>query len=313
MAAPLRGTQSLVGQMSWVFNRPSLTAIEAGWRWIFGILFLAVCWMQTQQVLAVVPIESSGLTEIDAQNPWVAAVQLAHVWSLYRPYATGVLHWLAPLAAVAWAIVSGVGRSLVWNRMIPQSELRPHGFRILAMIVLQAAFLLALAATFLAWLRTMVWVAATHIPAIGEPDLVGYACWAIFLSLGFYTAWALISWPLSIAPLLVLLEGLSPISALVQSLKLGKPFTGKLVEINLVMGIVKLALIVLAMVFSAAPLPFSDELGSDALHCITALAAIFYFVASDYFQVVRLKGFLEFWKMFRRGGQGVQLIELGDG
>jgi len=29
------------------------------------------------------------------------------------------------------------------------------------------------------------------------------------------------------------------------------------------------------------------------------LAAIFYLLASDYFQVVRLKGFVEFWKMFR--------------
>jgi hypothetical protein len=34
------------------------------------------------------------------------------------------------------------------------------------------------------------------------------------------------------------------------------------------MGIVKLALIVLAMVFLAAPLPFSDELGGDALHFV---------------------------------------------
>jgi hypothetical protein len=71
------------------------------------------------------------------------------------------------------------------------------------------------------------------------------------------------------------------------------------VEINLVMGIVNLALIVLAMVLSAAPLPFSDELGQGALHGISAIAVVFYLVASDYFQVVRLKGFQEFWKMFR--------------
>jgi hypothetical protein len=121
----------------------------------------------------------------------------------------------------------------------------------------------------------------------------------IFLSLGFFTAWALLSWPFAIAPLLMLLEDCTPAQALARSLRLGKPFTGKLVEINLVMGIVKLALIVLAMVFSAAPLPFSDQLGADALHWITAAAVLFYLVASDYFQVVRLKGFVEFWKMFR--------------
>ena len=100
----------------------------------------------------------------------------------------------------------------------------------------------------------------------------------------------------------MLLEERSALSALGQSLRLGKAFTGKLVEINLVMGIVKLALIVLAMVLSAAPLPFSDQLGPDALHVDRApLATVFYFVASDYFQVVRLKGFVEFWKMFRGG------------
>jgi hypothetical protein len=130
--------------------------------------------------------------------------------------------------------------------------------------------------------------------------------WVIFLSLGFYTAWALVSWPLAIAPLLMLMEGRSAFSSLRESFRLGRSFTAKLVEINLVMGIVKLALIVLAMVLSAAPLPFSDQLGLGALHVLWAVAAVFYLVASDYFQVVRLKGFLEFWKMFRGERAGVQ-------
>ena len=60
-----------------------------------------------------------------------------------------------------------------------------------------------------------------------------------------------------------------------------------------------LALIVLAMVFSAAPLPFSDQLGGDALHLVWAASIVFFVVASDYFQVVQLKGFLEFWKTYR--------------
>ena len=55
----------------------------------------------------------------------------------------------------------------------------------------------------------------------------------------------------------------------------------------MVMGIVNLALIVLAMVLSAAPLPFSDQLGPEALHVVWTAALVFYFVASDYFQVVR--------------------------
>jgi hypothetical protein len=167
------------------------------------------------------------------------------------------------------------------------------------MIALQAAWLALFAAICWGWFRSMQWAAATHIAVAGEPDLIGFSIWAIFLSLGFFTAWAVVCWPVAIAPILMQLEDCNPAQALVRSLRLGKPFTGKVVEINLVMGIVKLALLVLAMVLSAAPLPFSDQLGSDTLHWITAAAAIFYLLACDYFQVVRLKGFIEFWKMFR--------------
>jgi hypothetical protein len=296
VSAPLRGTQSLVGQMGWVFGRPLLIAIEVGWRWVFGVPFLLVCWVEGQKILIVLPLESAGFNSIDSQNPWVAAVQLARAWSLYRPHLIAVLAWLGPVAAAAWVVVSGVGRSLILSRL---DAARRLPFRPLPMMGLQAGWLAFLCATCLGWFRSMEWVAATHITAAGEPDLIGFATWTIFLALGFFTAWALASYALAIAPFVMLLEGCSPFSAIGRSLRLGKAFTGKLVETNLVMGIVNIALIVLAMVLSAVPLPFSDELGSDALHWIDAAAVVFYLVASDYFQMVRLKGFLEFWKLFR--------------
>ena len=299
MAAPLRGTQSLVGQMGWVFDRPSLTALEVAWRWVFGIPFLTLSWMLTLSILSnlsKMEMLSPDLTLIDTQNPWVAAQQLARLGSITQPHVIETALWFLPLAALVWVIVSGVGRGLLLKHMVPSVHFRPA-----AMIVLQAAWLALFAATYWGWLRSMEWAAATHIAIAGEPDLIGYSMWVIFLSLGFFTAWALLSWPFAIAPVLMLLEDCGPTQALARSLQLGKPFASKLVEINLVMGIVKLALFVVAMVLSAAPLPFSDQLGADTLHWITAAAAIFYFVGSDYFQVVRLKGFVEFWKMFRGG------------
>ncbi len=280
--------------MSWVFGRPSLTLLEVAWRWLFGIPMLLVCWMQARQVLAVLPLESAGADNINFQNPWIAAVQCADAWTLYQPHVIAVVAWLAPAAALAYAMLSGLGRSLVMKRMDPHLPFRPA-----AMIVLQAAWLLGLGATCLGWFRTMQWAASTHITPSAEPDLIGYTMWAVFLSLGFFTLWALVSWVLSIAPLLVLLEDISPARALIRSLHLGKAFRGKLVEINLVMGIVKLALIVVAMVFSSVLIPFADQVGVGTLHLEWIVVSVFYFVASDYFQVVRLKGFVEFWRMYR--------------
>jgi hypothetical protein len=293
-SAPLRGTQSLVGQMGWVFARPSLTAIEVAWRWLFGLPFVTVVLFEVSKFLIALPPASSGLSSLDPQNPWVAAVQLSNAWALYQPHLHELLRWLLPAAALVWVLVSALGRNLLLKRIDPALAFRPAG-----MIVLQAAWLALFLFTIWGWLRSMQWVASATITPAAEPDLIGYSMGLIFLSLGFFTAWALVSWAVSIAPLVMLLEKRSPLSALAQSLRLGKPMTAKLVEINLVMGIVKLALLVLAMVLSAAPLPFSDQLGPDALHIVWAAATVFFLVASDYFQVVRLKGFVEFWKMFR--------------
>ncbi len=291
---PLRGTQSVVGQMGWVFTRPSLTAFEVAWRWLFGAPLLAVCWIQMRHIFAELPPESTGLNTLDPSNPWVSSIKLAAAWDMYRPHVVSVLQWLAPIVAIAWIVLSALGRNLVLKRMEPRVPFRP-----LALIALQAAWLGVLVLTGWAWFRSVGWAAATHIGTGDEPDLVGYTMWVIILTLGFFTLWALVSWAVTIAPMLVLLENCSPITALARSLRLGKPFTSKLVEINLVMGIVKLALLVVAMVFSSVLIPFSEEVGAGALHLEWIIVSLFYFIASDYFQVVRLKGFVEFWHVFR--------------
>jgi hypothetical protein len=303
--APVRGTQLLVEHMGEVICRPSLIALEIGWRWLVGIPFLLILGHQAQQILVTHPLENSGFNSIDTQNPWMAVVQLANVWNYYQPPVVAVLRWLLPVFALGWVVASALARNLVLIRLAsipaPNTQTEPVRlpFRPFSMIALHAAWMALLALTLWGWYRSIRWTAATHISAAGEPDLVGYAIWAIFLTLGFFTAWVLVSWVLSVAPLLMLLEKRSALSALGQSLRLGKPFAGKLAEINLVMGIVKLALMVLAMVFSAAPLPFSDQLGSDAMHFVAGMSAIFYLVANDYFQVVRLRAFVEFWRIFR--------------
>ena len=297
--APIRGTQSAVGQMGWVFTRPSLTALEVAWRWLIGAPLLLVCWIQAEKILAALPISATGLDQVSLVDPWTSAVRLADAWDQYRPPLLHVLAWLAPAAAVAWVIVSGIGRNLVMMRLEPRVRFRPF-----SMIALQAAWLGLLAVTCWAWYRSIAWAAATHIGTGGQPDLIGYFVWAIFLSLGFFTLWAIINWPVVIAPMLVLLENRSPVSGLREALGLGKTFSSKLVEINLVMGIVKLALLVLAMVFSSVLVPFSQQVGMSALHGEWILVSLFYFIASDYFHVVRLKGFVEFWRTFRGSPSG---------
>lgn len=305
----LRATQTLVSHMAFCWNHPSLTAIEIAWRWLFGIPFLYVLWTQAQQILARIPPASVGLDRLNFQNPWVSSVLLADAAGQYQPAVAEALRTVAPIAIVAWAVVSGVGRMLVLWRMgrlerIDSVRARQSFGTLLRrlsfMIVLQELWALMLVGCLWLWYRGVSWAAATHITSATEPDLVGYLCWLIFLSLGLFVLWALISWVPAIAPVLLFQEPtFNAATALNRSFRLGRAFSGKLVEVNLVMSIVKIALIVLAMVFSAAPLPFSDQFGPDFMHLLYVVIAIGFLIGNDYFHVVRLRSFVAFWRHYR--------------
>ncbi len=92
-------------------------------------------------------------------------------------------------------------------------------------------------------------------------------------------------------------EDLGVAASLERSLRLGS-LRSQLVEVNMVMGIVKLALIVLALVFSATPLPFESAMSGTALYAWWALVTAAYLAASDFFQVARLVSFLQFWRLW---------------
>ena len=293
-AAQVRGTQTLVDQMGWMIRRPAIVAVEVAWRWLFGVPFLMACRASLQRVFAQLSPEAAGLRNIDAQNPWIAAGQLSRALAKYEPLVVHELRWLVPVAVLVWIVISSLGRNLALKQMDARVRLRP-----LAMMVLQTAWLALFGGVCWGWVRAVSWAAEAHFPAGKEPELIGLSIWVIILSLAFFTVWALVGWIVSVAPVLMLLEQRSAFSALGMTTRLGKTFTSELFEIGMVMGIVNLALIVLAMVLSAAPLPFSDQLGGDALHVVWAGAAVFYLIAHDYFQLVRLKCFVEFWKILR--------------
>jgi hypothetical protein len=303
----LRATQSLIGYMGFCKRHPSLTLIEIAWRWLFGVPFLFVAWAQAQKILALVPLSSVGWDRMGLQSPWISSVLLAQAVSRYQPLVGAVLYWLVPMGVVGWAIVSGTGRMLVLLRMqaidpIAGHSGRPFLRRLPGYASLQGLWMLALLGCYWLWYHAVGWASAGYVTAGAQPDLVGYLCWLIFFLLGFYTLWALLSWTLAIAPVLLFLDDArpgAPIRALMHSFSLGKTLSSKLMEVGLVLAIVRIMLIVLAMVLAAAPLPFADEFGPQSLHVVYVVVAVLFLMANDYFHVVRLRSFVALWRHYR--------------
>ncbi len=288
----LGGTQSLVKVIAECWHRPGLLGLELAWRWGFGIPALALIAWLGWRLAARLPLDQIDLSQFSLRYPIAASQWVATVVGLVGPPILHLVRWLAPLLAVLWAVASGLGRNVVLRRLDPQMRSAP-----LTLIWLQLLRIAALGATVIGWWYGLRWAAATTLGG-AEPNLVGYFAWAICLSLGAFTAWALLSWILSIAPMIALVEGVGLAGALTRSLRLGG-LAGELAEVNLILGIVKIILVLLALILSATPVPFTATMQGPPLYMWWAGVTVVYMAFSDFFQVARLGVFIRLWRAYR--------------
>lgn len=290
----IRGTQSFVGTTNWVWKHPGVVALEVLWRWLWGIPALWITARTAKRILNVHPVDWTALQHISLLEPMHAAEILAAIINVFATPVTQALTWLAPLLMLTWVAAHTIGRTIVLHRIDRSLQPRPATFLLLTLLRL-----LALALAFALWWYLLLWASTTtiadHVAQGREPNVVGYCAWVIIFTMGVFMLWGIVSWVFSMAPLMAVARQLTAIQAIRASLRLGA-LKQKLVEINLVMGIVKLALIVLTMVFSASPLPFQSVATPEFLRAWWAAAGIFYLLSSDFFHVARAVAYLQLYR-----------------
>jgi hypothetical protein len=295
-AGTVRGTQSFVHTLTVCWKRPSVTALEVLWRWAYGVPALLVLWHEGLKIVQETPVDWMALRTMTVLDPMGSAATLAKAMQALLPPVMSLVTWLGPVMVVVWVLVSSVGRTVVLRRV----DKTLHA-RVGTLIVLQAIRAVVLLGSFVLWFWCMQWAAGLTVTAPmawgGEPNLVGYFSLAIVGTLGLFLLWAVVSWALAVAPLLAMLRGLGVGGSLAAAFRVGA-LKSKLVEINLVMGIVKIALLVLAMVFSATPLPFESIATPEFLLWWWVLVTVVYFVGSDFFHVTRQVAYLQLWRAY---------------
>lgn len=293
-SVPIRGTQSFLGTIGRCWKTPSLLGLELLWRWGIGIPIICLLLWEAWKILSSVSLAHTGIEHFLLIDTVMAAQILSAIADALLPHIRVVAIWLAPLLVVAWSLASGFGRSLVLRRY--DRTLRSKPWLLVGMQMLR---IVTLGGSFILWFLCLHWAAWTSLSG-SDPDLVTYFVKAIFLSFAVFGFWVIVSWVFSIAPLLALLEGTGMFQSMRASLRLGhgslRGLRPKLVEVNLILSIVKVALLVLAMVFCATPMPFKEEINGPSLYAWWALVTVWYFVASDFFQMTRVIGFIELWR-----------------
>ncbi len=308
-AAPVRGTQSFVHTMHFCWTHPSLLGLEVLWRWMFGVgaLFLVgtrALGIYSEATGGTNDLRRLGLDKLTITDPVGSATSLVGAAVVLLPLVWAVARWMVPLLLVVWVVVSGLGRTLVLRRVDPSLKARP-----VTLVMLQLVRVVALAGSVGVWFALMMWASTTAVTGpLGrgqDPELVTYFAIVIVGTIGLFTLWAVVSWVLAVAPLLAMLRGYGVLGSLRAGFRLG-PLRMKLVEINLVMGIVKIALMVLALVFSACPLPFESVASQEFLTWWWLGVGVWYVLASDFFHVTRLVAYLQLWRAFEFRGDSVE-------
>ncbi len=248
-------------------------------------------------------VDATALRSASVFQP-VAAIQSLHVVAeaLWR-WAVPELRWLVPVGVVLWLVTAALGRTLVVRRLDP--SLQPRRFTMLALGALRAALFAGVWGVWLYGVRLAVRISITG-PALrqAEPSIVLFCALTIVGTLVIYVLWATVSWPFYLSPLLAMQLGLGPGEALKAAFR-STAVRGKLIEINMVMNIVRIALIVLAMVFSASPLPFSSVETQTFLTSWWAGVGLLYLGMSDYFHVVRSAAYLSLWRAYNFPDSGI--------
>jgi hypothetical protein len=284
--AHIRGTQSFLHTIAECWKKPSLLGMELLWRWGFGIPALALLAWEAFKILSSVSLAHTGVANFSLIDSLTAAQIIAAVADVLLPPIREVARWLLPLLAVTWALASGFGRSLMLRRYDSTLRFAPWlmaGLQFLRIVVLGLSVAL--------WFVCLHWAARSSLSGT-SPDLVIYFIKAIALSFAIFFFWMLVGWIFSVAPLLALLVRFGQGSL--------RGLRSKLVEINMVLGIVKAALMVLSMVFCVTPVPFKQEINGTSLYVWWALVTVWYLVASDFFHVTRVIGFLKLWRTVNR-------------
>ena len=274
-AAPVRGTQSFVGVMAAVWKRPSLTGLEIVWRWSFGLLACACLWLFAHDLILMWTVKLGDIEPMLLRGHLVAR----------GTFDVKTYLWPLLVAIAGWSIFRAVGRGAVlrrWDHSLAQ--------RLGSMILLMLLRAYSFAALLLLWLTLLIHIARscvwTPMEQNLEPSYVPGFAMVVGVTLLVFLLWATTSWILRIAPILAMSRGTGALASLRAAIRIGA-LRSKLIEVNLVMGVVKVALIVLALVFSSCPLPFESVESPAFLAWWWTGVGVLYLVASDYFHVVR--------------------------
>src|SRR6266849_7126149 len=182
-------------------ENPKLVLLEVAWRWSFGLLALLLLWWAIVSVLHRVTISDADWAALRSLNLHDTPQTLAKIVVLFWEDFLLMLAALLSALALAWMITATWGRAATLYILTERNNTRAVAGLTLLRILL---FLATLLATVFA-VEGAAWVSTPAADA-AEPNWMLYLLMVLIALPLIMTAWGILYWVLSLAPLFAVRE-----------------------------------------------------------------------------------------------------------
>jgi len=220
-------------------------------------------------------------------DPRASAYVLLRVMNAIVPVVLRVFAYTLPALVMLWIAAATFGRAATLRALLGRRCGKVRWPALVGVNVLRVALLFA---AILAFVGSSILVGRMFR---GEPEYLGVA---ILLSLGvnllIVSAWSLLNWFLTLAPIFVLREGAGTFAAFGASVDLFRDRSGPYIGAAMGLGLVRLALITVASVLSVIPLGMIGTSSMMAVIVAGVTLALVYYALTDAVQIWRIAAYV---------------------
>jgi hypothetical protein len=272
----------------------ALLPLELLWRWSFGLGLLALLFFAYAHLRQAVLLSDADESAFTSRDPLAMATAAAGLIARAQPLLLRVFVQVSAVAAVLWVASAALGRGIL-TRMVVRRFAVDYDLRIaqdaprwISFAVLKMACVLMLLILVIGYLGGGLIAAAVDAPGqnVLTPALILMAALAVA-----GVVWSYVNWVLSLAPIFVVRDGLSPLDSLVAAIAFIHRNHSHLAAIaiwNSTLRGLAATLITLAGVGTVA---LRGALPGWSITALVALETLVYLVVSDFFLLVRFAAY----------------------
>lgn len=270
---------------------PGLFAMELLWRWSFGLGLLALSFFAYTHLRQALLLSDADERALTSQDPMVVAQAVAGLIVQSLPLLLRTFAQVFSAASVLWIACAALGRGIITRIIVRRLaaeygvNIAPDAPRWTCLAILKLARILMLLILVIGYLG------GAFIAGVFNSPQTNVLASALIMSTSLAISgalWSYVNWVLSIAPIFVVRDELSPLDSVVASIGFLRHNRSNLVSIAIWNGTLRGVVASIISVAGMFTVTLRSSLPAWVITVMLALETLVYLVVSDIFLLARL-------------------------